>query len=342
MRRHGWIGLGLIAVAWPLNGSLTGLRTHLLFFPLWLGYVLLVDGLVCLRTGTSTWTRSRSGFARLFLASMPAWWIFELANLRLSNWEYLGREHFSDLAYFLLCSLSFSTVMPAVFVTSELVRSFRFVERFAGGPRLAPSRRGLATIFATGLVMTASMIVWPRFGYPLLWVSGVFLLEPLCRWSGRRSLTSDLARGDWRPWISLWGGALSCGFFWELWNVFSYPKWTYHVPGVDFLHVFEMPLLGYLGYLPFSLELYLLAQLLVPGSGEPSLAPRPARPGGLTPPGGGGSEDPVRGCPGHGTRASPGGASTSPAPRPPGSGNEPLACLCPEPGPQVGRRTPTP
>jgi hypothetical protein len=61
-------------------------------------------------------------------------------------------------------------------------------------------------------------------------------------------------------------GALVCGFFWELWNFYSYPKWTYHTPGVEFLHVFEMPLLGFLGYPPFGLELYALAHLIAPRS----------------------------------------------------------------------------
>jgi hypothetical protein len=73
-----------------------------------------------------------------------------------------------------------------------------------------------------------------------------------------------LGRGDWRLAAALALGALVCGFFWELWNFYSYPKWTYHTPGVDFLHVFEMPLLGFLGYPPFGLELYALAHLIAP------------------------------------------------------------------------------
>ena len=92
-------------------------------------------------------------------------------------------------------------------------------------------------------------------------VLGVFLLEPLVHARGRRALSSDLARGDWRPWLALWVGGLVCGFFWELWNWRSYPKWIYHIPFVGFGKVFEMPILGYLGYLPFALELYLMCQL---------------------------------------------------------------------------------
>lgn len=61
-------------------------------------------------------------------------------------------------------------------------------------------------------------------------------------------------------WLSL--GALICGFFWEMWNYFSFPKWIYHTPGAEFLRVFEMPLLGYGGYIPFALVLYDLKSFL--------------------------------------------------------------------------------
>ena len=47
-----------------------------------------------------------------------------------------------------------------------------------------------------------------------------------------------------------------CGWFWEMWNYWAFPKWQYTLPYVNFAHVFEMPLLGYGGYLPFGLETY--------------------------------------------------------------------------------------
>jgi len=262
--RHGWLGLALVAVFWWLNWSLDGLRTHWGFFPMWLGYVLFVDGLTWKLRGSSLFTRSRRGFVLTFLVSMPVWWMFELFNMRLGNWEYLGRERFGDVEYFLLSSLSFSTVLPAVLGTAELVRGTKWIERFAHGPRIAPSPLRYIGSWLAGAVMLAAMLAWPRYGYPLLWVSGVFLLEPVCMLLGRRSLLFDLQRGDWRPWVSLWTGVLICAFFWEMWNFRSYPKWIYHVPGVGFGKVFEMPVLGYLGYLPFSLELWLLAHLLLP------------------------------------------------------------------------------
>ena len=57
-------------------------------------------------------------------------------------------------------------------------------------------------------------------------------------------------------------GVLICGFFWEMWNFYSYPKWVYTTPGFEFWYAFEMPLLGYLGYVPFSMGLFAAVHLM--------------------------------------------------------------------------------
>src|SRR5437867_3595252 len=127
--RHTYAGLILIAIFWPLNWTLPPhLRaTAYLFFPLWLGYALFVDALVLARSGDSLLTRSRRDFVLLFFTSAPAWWLFEMINKRTRNWEYLGSEVFSGFEYFVLATISFSTVMPAIFETAELVRTCRWV-----------------------------------------------------------------------------------------------------------------------------------------------------------------------------------------------------------------------
>ena len=81
-------------------------------------------------------------------------------------------------------------------------------------------------------------------------------------WLKHRSLFRYTNNNDWRPVLSLAVGCLICGFFWEFWNFYAYPKWIYHVPFVGFLKVFETPILGYLGYIPFSLELFALYHLV--------------------------------------------------------------------------------
>ena len=87
-------------------------------------------------------------------------------------------------------------------------------------------------------------------------------IEPL---AGSTAFPWAAERGDWRVVISLALGSLLCGFFWEMWNYYSYPKWIYHTPGAEFARIFELPLLGYGGYVPFALELYAMKTLFWPG-----------------------------------------------------------------------------
>src|SRR5262245_33852356 len=203
-----WLGGVLVAICWPLNWTLPGVRTAYLFFPLWLGYILLVDVLVQRRTGNSLWTRSRKQFVLLFVASTPVWWLFEWINGRTRNWEYVGSHLFTRFEYYLLCTICFSVVMPAVFESAEWVRSFRWVERFASGPRVPATQRTCLILLVAGLAMLVLVLGWPRFFYPFVWTSLAFILEPLNHWFGRRHFLENLQHGDWRMVISLSLGVL--------------------------------------------------------------------------------------------------------------------------------------
>lgn len=258
---HGWLGLGLIIIFWALNWSLPGARTHWGFFPLWLGYCLTIDGLVFRRTGTSLLMRDWRKYISLFLVSAPVWWLFELLNLRTQNWTYIGADLFTPLQYAFWTTLSFTTVIPAVFGSAEFVASFDFLKRIKPGPVIGADKLTTTAFFILGWGMLALMLVWPEIFFPFLWLSIYFILEPINIWLGNRSLAYWTQNGDWRPVISLWLGVLLTAFFWEMWNYYSYPKWIYHVPWGDWLHLFEMPALGYGGYLPFALELYAIYHL---------------------------------------------------------------------------------
>ena len=258
---HGWLGLILVAVFWALNWGLDGIRTHWGFFPMWLGYCLTVDALTLKRTGSSLLTRSRLAYFGLFAASVPAWWLFELINKRTQNWIYIDDGSIGPVEHTLLASLAFSTVIPAVFGTSELVSSFKWVKRLARGPQIETSKAMLRGFFVAGLVMLALTLALPRFFFPFVWLSVFFILDPINHRLGHRTLLARASIGDWRQVFSLFIGALICGFFWEFWNYWSFPKWVYDVPFVGFGHIFEMPVLGYGGYLPFALELFALYHL---------------------------------------------------------------------------------
>jgi hypothetical protein len=260
---HGLLGLLLVIAFWILNWTLPGTRTHWGFFPLWLGYCLAMDGLVFWRTGTSLFTRSPRKYVGLFLVSAPVWWIFELLNLCTKNWVYIGADIFTPLQYAFWTTLSFTTVVPAVFGGAEFLASFDFIKRLKRGLVIGTDKRTTAIFFFVGWLMLILMLIWPKIFFPFIWLSLYFILEPINVWLGNRSLAQWTAKGDWRPVIALWLGILLTAFFWEMWNYYSYPKWVYHVAWGDWLHLFEMPLLGYGGYLPFALELYAIYHLIV-------------------------------------------------------------------------------
>lgn len=255
---YGWLGIALIVVYWYVNWGLDGLRTHIAFFPLWLGYCLTVDALVWRRKGTSLLTRSPRGYILLFLISAPGWWLFELINWRTQNWVYTERACFTDVQYAVLATLSFSTVMPAVFGAAELVSTFGWLRRLKARQMFPLTWPVTLGFFLAGWGMLALLLLWPRYCFPFVWGYVYCILEPLNIWRKHRTLLHYPAGGDWRPVVSLAMGCLICGFFWEMWNFYASPKWIYHVPFVGFAKVFEMPILGYLGYIPFSWELFAL------------------------------------------------------------------------------------
>jgi hypothetical protein len=267
---HGWLGFSLVIIFWIINWTLPGARTHWGFFPLWVGYCLGIDGLVFARTGTSLLTRSPRKYMGLFIVSAPVWWTFELFNLRTQNWTYVGAEIFTPLQYAFWTTLSFTTVIPAVFGSAEFFASFAFIKRLKPGLVIGTDKRTTASFFALGWIMLALLLIFPKIFFGFIWLSLYFILEPLNIWLGNCSLAHWTQKGDWRPVISLWLGVLLTAFFWEMWNYYSYPKWIYHVPLGNWLHIFEMPLLGYGGYLPFANELYALYHLVTGWLGEKS------------------------------------------------------------------------
>ena len=61
-------------------------------------------------------------------------------------------------------------------------------------------------------------------------------------------------RGSFNRVASLLASGFVCGILWEFWNYWAISKWTYTVPYLGNVKIFEMPVLGYLGFPPFAVE----------------------------------------------------------------------------------------
>jgi hypothetical protein len=259
---YGYIGLFILISAWAANWCLTGLRTQWGFFFQWLGYILLIDAIVFSKKGRSIYTADRKHFIALFLYSIPFWWLFELLNMRTQYWFYEARNQFTDLEYALLASLNFSTVIPAILETFDLLSLSALFKREIKWIRIPENKRSFLIMLFIGIAMLVLVLLYPVQLPYFLWISLYFIFEPVNHYVGKRTLLFYTNTRNWTPILQLFLAGLICGFFWECWNYYSYPRWRYHLPGFEHLYVFEMPLAGYLGYLPFALELWAYYHLI--------------------------------------------------------------------------------
>jgi hypothetical protein len=252
---HGRIGLWLMLAAWICAWSRCGLPQALAahtFFPLWLGFIFTVDGWVFRRTGDSLFSNHRPTFWALFPASALSWWYFELLNRLVLNWWYEIPMPFGPAHYLIYSSLCFSTVLPAVFGIRAWLASFPALRvRYSCGPRLRIPGAG-AVFAACGLLVLPLLPLYPDPLFFLVWIAPLALLAGALGLVRIPTPFDAMKRGDWSPVLLLALSALICGFFWELWNFGSSPRWAYSVPYVNRFHLFEMPAVGYFGYLPFG------------------------------------------------------------------------------------------
>ena len=262
----GWAGLALTAAAWCLAWTRFPWFAwgQPFTFPfIWLGYILTINAWTFRRTGSCLLQRSPAGFGLLFPVSMVFWWFFEYLNRFVQNWYYVGIQEFSSLEYVFYASLSFATVLPAVLGTRELLLSTGvFQAEFGRFRSLNPGRPKLLATAVLILACTGLALIgtFPDLLFPLLWVAPLLILISLLTLMGRKHILAPLRHGDWSLVLASACAALICGFFWEMWNVYSLAKWEYSIPYVQRFHLFEMPLLGYAGYLPFGLECAVVAE----------------------------------------------------------------------------------
>jgi hypothetical protein len=262
---YGWIGLAVMLVSEA--GTLAQVEPFWTWHtPIaWTGYILFVDAIVWRRRGSS-WIRSAPAeLAFLAIVSVPLWLVFELYNLFLDNWHYLNLPDppWRYVGY----AWAFATIWPAIFETGDLVASFRRSQqsarlRPAGFGEASPTRRPFtATIKRAAVVVGAAMLV-----LPLVWPSPylaapvflglILLLDPINTRLGAESFVGDIARGQLQRAGNLAMAGLICGLVWEFWNYWSRARWIYTVPILPEIKLFEMPILGYLGFPPFALECF--------------------------------------------------------------------------------------
>ena len=264
----GWGGVLSGGLAWILAWTrfawFAPFQPHT--FPLlWGSFILVVNALAQRRTGTCLMSAHPAGFLALFPVSACFWWFFEFLNRFVQNWYYTGADY-PPLTYFVLASISFATVLPAVLSVRYWLMSYpgladamndRCLPRSWVSPKAA---RWVLMAAACGLLLAGAA---PDYGFPFLWLSPLAMGLAFQVLRGDCPLLHEACRGRWTRLTAAALSGLFCGIFWEMWNFYSLARWSYAIPFVDRFHLFEMPLLGYAGYLPFGLECALVGDVVL-------------------------------------------------------------------------------
>lgn len=258
----GWLGASIMAVCQPLIFTqIEPLYTHFTLI-MWWAYILLIDGIIRWRRGASLISSRPKTFAFLAIVSVPSWLIFEFVNCYLENWVYIGLPE-SILYRYVTYTLAFATITPALLLTYELLLTL-----WPPKPQLDESRKPSDVLLKAWVVFGFLCIMAPLFVasrtvrhylFGFVWVGYVLFFEPLIYEAGGYSLLRFWYAGCRRLVLYIFASGAICGLLWEFWNFWAGAKWLYTVPILPAYRYFEMPILGFLGFLPFAWEVLVLA-----------------------------------------------------------------------------------
>ena len=229
---------------------------------IWYGYIFFIDSIVFRISERSLITSKPREFVLMLLLSVPFWLVFEAYNLFTASWFYQNYTWYIHL-------VDFTTIMPAVLETFSLIRIFRpfawldgHIKRTRKPRQVQSFKAFFMACIAVGAISAAMPVLYPRYGFPFIWFGLFLLIDPINYLIGAESLVARVARGEKSFVLQLFASGLIMGFFWEMWNYFAYPKWLYSIPlPIASIKLFEMPIVGYLGYLPFAAETLLFYAL---------------------------------------------------------------------------------
>ena len=237
----------------------------------WYPTLVILDEVVQVLGGESL-TASPRDLALMLWTSVVIWLLFEAINLRLQNWYYVflppGRlERWAGI------TISIATVVPAVLLPERVLDRLGVWRDLQGRP-LPLEPRHLAVAWWSGAALLAAVVLFPRYLFPLTWGAVWLIAEPLLyRRDPRHSLFADLGRGSCGRIARLLAAGLVAGILWETFNAVAQGRWIYTVPFLEELKLFEMPLLGFLGFPFFALEVWSLYHLMAPLATPRTLLP---------------------------------------------------------------------
>jgi hypothetical protein len=245
--------------------------------PLFWGFTLVLDGVVyAINNGESLVSRKPTELLGIGVASMSGWMIFDYLNFFIDrNWYYPKADLVNPHGYeFLIYAvLGSSGFFPMAFEWYYLLRKIKVLNfKYSKGPIVRIRPWLLWTFIIVCLVgmfitpkTTASQSQW----FYILWLAPLIIVSSGLTLVKVWTPFQPIANGNWTAFMTFALTYLIQGVILEAWNYMSAEHlpgdviithnaayWIYCIPYVYVGKIFEMPYLGYLGYLFFSIHCY--------------------------------------------------------------------------------------
>lgn len=233
--------------------------------------MLVLDGVVYKRNGgRSICSEKPLIILTASLVSSIGWLYFEYFDwFVLANWYYpdAHKAPWSDSVRTFEFLLTYSTITPVFMQWYCLLKTFPgFYERYQNGPKVPINANGL---IATGAILICLMVWFPYELFWSVWIGPMLVLIGCLHRANVWTPFTDMQQGNWGAGVLIGLVALFNAVFWEFWNHGGYwldptattnPNfWIYDVPYISRFYLFsEMPLLGYTGYLPFGVFVWMV------------------------------------------------------------------------------------
>lgn len=241
--------------------------------PLFWGFTLILDGIVySISNGDSMINKKPSELIAIGVASMSGWMLFDFLNFFIDrNWFYPKAElvNTRNYEFVIYAFLGSSGFFPMAFEWYFLLRKIRILNvKYSDGPKIKTPRWllwGFIAICMYGLYITPGS--QDKYFY-ILWLAPVIILTSSLTLVRVWTPFTPIAQGNWTALLTFSLTYFIQGFLLEMWNYMSADHidgtlytwnaayWQYCLPFVHVFPIFEMPVVGYLGYFFFSIHCY--------------------------------------------------------------------------------------
>jgi hypothetical protein len=226
----------------------------------WWPLIIFLDGLNFRISGASPLSESPRNLIFSAFISIPVWLVYELFNLRLQNWSYHSLPTELLLRWLGYC-LAFASVIPALLELSQLFQT-ALKGKNISFVRLKTTPAFLNGYMLLGFLFLFLSVLSPTLFFPLVWLGFIFLIEPINYRLRIDSLLADAERSYGNRIFAWLLAGFASGILWESLNYWAGSHWEYTIPYLNFGRIFQMPVFGYGGFLPFAIEVFAMFTLL--------------------------------------------------------------------------------